>query len=118
MQVRTPSEIFCLYFYSSPTNKIIFIRLEYKPKDLFRLEVATNLQLHQKFNCLLYKIAGFQCFQETFFIKMDLSHSHFYKTIEAAEKAIKQYFKEHYFMRLNRPRRITKLLCVMNRPDE
>ena len=27
---------------------------------------------------------------------MDLSHGHFYKTIEEAEIAIKQYFKEHY----------------------
>ena len=36
-------------------------------------------------------------FQQTFFIKMDLSHGHFYKTIEEAETAIKQYFKEHFF---------------------
>ena len=64
MQVQTPSEIFCFYFYSSPTNKIIFIRREtllikifiirrkYKPEDLFRPEVATNLQLNRKFRPL------------------------------------------------------------------
>ena len=33
---------------------------------------------------------------------MDLSRGHFYKTIEEAETAIKQYSKEHYFIRLNR----------------
>ena len=32
---------------------------------------------------------------------MDLSRGHFYKTIEEAETAIKQYFKEHYFIRVN-----------------
>ena len=37
---------------------------------------------------------------------MDLSRGHFYKTIEEAEIAIKQYFKEHYFILLNLPRRI------------
>ena len=49
-------------------------------------------------------MASFQSFQETFFIKMDLSRVHFYNTIEEAETAIKQYSKEHYFIRLNRPR--------------
>ena len=39
---------------------------------------------------------------------MDLSHGHFYKTIEEAETAIKQYSKEHYFFRLIRPGRIKK----------
>ena len=33
---------------------------------------------------------------------MNLSHGHFYKTIEEAETAIKQYSKEH-FIRLNHP---------------
>ena len=37
---------------------------------------------------------------------MDLSRGHFYKTIEEAETAMKQYSKEHYFIRLNRCRRI------------
>ena len=35
---------------------------------------------------------------------MDLSRVHFYKTIEEAETAIKQCSKEHYFIRVNRPR--------------
>ena len=34
---------------------------------------------------------------------MDLSRGHFHKTIEEAETAIKEYSKEHYFIRLNRP---------------
>ena len=55
-------------------------------------------------------------FQETFFIKMDLSRGHFYTTTEEAEAAIKQYSKEHYFIRLNRLRRIKKNLFVGNRP--
>ena len=50
----------------------------------------------------MYKLAGFQSFQETFFIKMDLSCDHFYKTIEEAKTAIKQYSKVHYFIRLIR----------------
>ena len=86
------------YFYSSgiPLNNIFIIRRKYKPEDLFRQEVATNLQLNgSSSHCLLYKLAGFQ---ETFFIKMDLSCGHFYKTIEETETAIKQYFKEHYFI--------------------
>ena len=29
---------------------------------------------------------------------MDLSRGHFYKSIEAAETAIKEYSKEHYFV--------------------
>ena len=29
---------------------------------------------------------------------MDLSHGQFYKTIEEAETAIKEYSKEHYFI--------------------
>ena len=29
---------------------------------------------------------------------MDLSRGHFYKTIEEAETAIKEYAKEHYFV--------------------
>ena len=43
------------YFYSSgiPLNKIFIIRSEYKPEDLFRQEVATNLQLNRKFWPLL-----------------------------------------------------------------
>ena len=48
---------------------------------------------------------------------MDLSRAHFYKTIEEAETAIKQYFKEHYFIRLNRPRRIKIFLFVGNHPQ-
>ena len=49
---------------------------------------------------------------------MDQSRSHFYKTIEEAETAIKQYFKEHYFIRLNRPRRIRKFYSSGIAPDE
>ena len=49
---------------------------------------------------------------------MDLSRGHFYKTIGEAETAIKQYSKEHYFIRQNRLRRIKKNLFVGNRPDE
>ena len=75
-------------------------------------------QIGSSGHCLLYKLTGFQSFQETFFIKMDLSHGHFYKTIEEAETAIKQYFKDHYFIRLNRRRRIIKIVFVGNRPDE
>ena len=41
-------------------------------------------------------------YQPIFFIKMDISRGHFYKTIEEAEIAIKQYSKEHYFIRLIR----------------
>ena len=38
---------------------------------------------------------------------MVLSRGYFYKTIAEGETAIKQYYKEHYFIRLlNRPRRI------------
>ena len=40
-------------------------------------------------------MTGFQSFQETFLIKMDLSRGHFSKTIEEVETAIKQY-SEHY----------------------
>ena len=40
---------------------------------------------------------------------MDLSRDHFSITIEEAETAIQQYFIEHYFIRLNRPRRIKKM---------
>ena len=47
---------------------------------------------------------------------MDLSCGHSYKTIEEAETAIKQYSKEHYFIRLNRPRRTKKNAFVENRP--
>ena len=49
---------------------------------------------------------------------MDLSCGHFYKTIEGAETAIKQYSKEHYFIRLIRPRRIQFFLFFGNRPRE
>ena len=31
-------------------------------------------------------------------MKLDLSRGHFYKTIEEAETAIKEYSKEHYFV--------------------
>ena len=48
---------------------------------------------------------------------MDLSRGHFYKTIGEAETA-KLYSKEHYFIRLNRLRRINNFLFVGNRPDE
>ena len=46
---------------------------------------------------------------------MVLSLDRFYKTIEEAETAIKQYSKEHYFIRLNRLRRIKKIVFVGNR---
>ena len=39
-------------------------------------------------HCLLYQLADFQSFQETFFIKMDLFHGHFYKPIEEALKQL------------------------------
>ena len=41
---------------------------------------------------------------------MDLSCGHFYKTIEEAETPIKQYSKEHKFIRLNRPRRMKQII--------
>ena len=41
---------------------------------------------------------------------MDLSRVYFYKTIEEAKTAIKQYSKVHYFIRLIRPRRIKKII--------
>ena len=48
---------------------------------------------------------------------MDLSRGHFYKTIEEAKTAIKQYSKVHYFIRLIHssgiaPRRIKTILFV------
>ena len=49
---------------------------------------------------------------------MDLSRGHFHKTVEAAETAIKQNSKEHYFIRLNCPRRIKIILFVEILPDE
>ena len=50
---------------------------------------------------------------------MDLSRGHFYKTIEEAETAIKQYSKEHYFIRLNRPQRIkNNFIRWQSSPDE
>ena len=48
---------------------------------------------------------------------MDLLRGHFYKTIEETETGIKQYSKEH-FIRLNRPRRIKKIVFAKNRPNE
>ena len=47
---------------------------------------------------------------------MDLSHGHFYKAIEEAKTAIKQYSKVHYFIHLIRPQRIKFFLFVGNRP--
>ena len=41
---------------------------------------------------------------------MNLSHGHFYKTIEEAKTAIKQYSKVHYFIHLIRPWRIKKII--------
>ena len=49
---------------------------------------------------------------------MDLTSAHFYKKIEEAETAIKQYSKEHYFIRVNRPRRIKKIFVVGNNPRQ
>ena len=49
---------------------------------------------------------------------MDLSHGHFYKTIEEAKTAIKQYSKVDYFIRLIRPRGIKKFVFVGNRPEK
>ena len=43
---------------------------------------------------------------------MDLSCDHFYKTIEEAETAIKQYPKEHYFIRWESSPMNTKILFV------
>ena len=47
---------------------------------------------------------------------MDLSHGHFYKTIEEAKTASKHYSTVHYFNRLIRSWRIQKLLFVGIRP--
>ena len=100
-------------------NQIFIIHRKYKPEDLFRPKVATSLQLNgSSGHCLLYKLTGFQNFQETFFIKMDRSHDHFYKTLKVAKTAIKQYSKVHYFIRLIRPRRITKLYSLIIAPNE
>ena len=49
---------------------------------------------------------------------MNLSRSHFYKTIEEAKTAIKQYSKVHYFIRLIRPRRLKKCYSSGIVPDE
>ena len=49
---------------------------------------------------------------------MDFSRDHFYTTIEDAETTIKQYSKEHYFIRPNCPWWIKNILFVENRPDE
>ena len=49
---------------------------------------------------------------------MNLSLGHFYKTIEEAKTAIKQYSKVHYFIRLIRPRRITFFYSLGIVPDE
>ena len=38
--------------------------------------------------------------------------------MEETDTAIKQYSKEHYFIRLNRPRRIKKIVFVGNRPRQ
>ena len=98
-----PSEIFCYYFYSSPTNKIIFIRREscWIKCSLFIENINRKIYLDRKLrpiynetgssgHCLLYNLTGFQSFQETFFIKLDLPLcGHFYKTMEEAETAIK-----------------------------
>ena len=47
---------------------------------------------------------------------MNLSRDYFDKTIEEAKTAITQYSKVYYFIRLIRPRRITKFLFVGNHP--
>ena len=47
---------------------------------------------------------------------MDLSCGKFYKTIDEAKTAIKQYSKEHYCIHVIRPRRIKTILFVGNRP--
>ena len=92
----------------------------FKPLEAGCLQVnlmSTSAQINQlKYTTILYKLAGFQSFQETFFIKMDLSRGHFYNTIEEAKTAIKRYSKLHYFIRLIRPRRIKNILFVGNRP--
>ena len=77
-------------------NKIFIIRRENKPEDLFRPEVETTYNwIGSSGHCLLYELAGYQSFQETVFIKMELSRGHFYKTIEEVETAMKQYSKKH-----------------------
>ena len=76
---------------------------------------ASSNPVRSSGQCLLYKLAGFYSFQETFYIKMDLSRDHFYKTIEEAKTAIKQYCKVYYFSHLIRPRRIENFLFVGNR---
>ena len=99
-------------------NKIVIIRREFKPEDLFRLEVATNLQYKPEVLAIVNYINWlvFKVFRETFFIKFDLSTGHFYKTIEEVKTAIKQYSKVNYFNLLIRLRRINKMLFVGNRP--
>ena len=49
---------------------------------------------------------------------MDLSRGHFFKIIEEAETAIKQYVKEHYFIRLNRAQQIKNFYSSGIIPDE
>ena len=44
---------------------------------------------------------------------MDLSHGYFYKTIEEADTAIKEYFKEHYFV-INRCSSKNSLETILN----
>ena len=70
--------------------------------------MSTSTQINQLKYTILCKLASFQSFQQTFFIKMNLSRGHFYKTIEEAKTAIKQYSKVNYFIRLIRRRRIKK----------
>ena len=50
--VFVPDEYNYLYSSGIPFNTIFIIRREYKPVDLFRPEVATNLQLNRKFRAL------------------------------------------------------------------
>ena len=100
------------------TNTIIFIRQEsHRIKFiLFVTNINRKFYLDWKLqpiyhqigssNHCLYKLAGFQSFQETVFIKKDLTRGHFYTTIEEVKTAIKQYFKVHYFICLNCPRRL------------
>ena len=48
---------------------------------------------------------------------MDLLHGHFYKTIEEAETAIKEYSKEHYQILLERRNaaRLTLFYKIVNK---
>ena len=44
-----PRRLQLFLFIGNPVENFFIIRWEYKPEDVFRPEVVTNLQLNQKF---------------------------------------------------------------------